>query len=806
MLLKSLHLFASLAVLVAATPAARATTAPTPEEMAEAHRWLAARVEGPAAIPRPEPGLVVLANHDSVLKNTRGNGRPLTIGKASYSRGLYCHAVSRVMVRLPRPGKTFLAVVGVDSNPQTYGGRGSVVFSVSVRGKQMFRSEVMREGAASVPVHVELSGASELLLEVGDAGDGISCDQADWADAKAILDDGTTVWLGNLPFVEETPFSAAPPFSFVYGGTPSAMLLSQWPVKRESHSLDARRTRHALTYNDPKSGLLVRWTATEYHDFPTVEWTLAFKNEGAADTPLLSEIQAIDIRFQRGKEGEFTLHFNTGSPCSPNDYEPHSQPLGPRATQRIATCGGRSTDSHLPYFNVQWPGQGVIAVLGWPGQWAADFVRDDATGLHVRGGQELTRFKLHPGEEVRAPLAVLLFWKGDWVRGQNVWRRWMLAHNLPQPGGKPLPPAVMVCMSDSYPGMKSNAADELRYIDRYVKAGAAPDYWWIDAGWYPCGDGWPNVGTWEPDPQRYPHGLREVADRVHAAGMKLVVWFEPERVAQGSWLAEHHPEWVLGGKKGGLLDLGNPQARRWLTEHVDKLIVEQGIDLYRQDFNMEPLGFWRGNDPPDRQGITEIRHVEGLLAYWDELRRRHPDMPIDTCASGGRRNDLETLRRAFPLLRSDYRFEPAGTQGHTYGMALWVPYYGTGVWAVNDYVVRSHWCPWLGIGPNEVPGKGPDWANYRRMAGELRRAAPYFSGDYYPLTAYNLDGTAWMAWQFDRPDLGEGMVQVFRRADSYYESARFPLGGLQDDARYLVTDLDSGGRKSTRGGNWQCKD
>ena len=63
------------------------------------------------------------------------------------------------------------------------------------------------------------------------------------------------------------------------------------------------------------------------------------------------------------------------------------------------------------------------------------------------------------------------------------------------------------------------------------------------------------------------------------------------------------------------------------------MICEQGIDLYRQDFNMEPLGFWRNNDPPDRQGITEIRHVEGFLAYWDELRRRHPEMPIDTCAA-----------------------------------------------------------------------------------------------------------------------------------------------------------------------------
>ena len=87
----------------------------------------------------------------------------------------------------------------------------------------------------------------------------------------------------------------------------------------------------------------------------------------------------------------------------------------------------------MPYFNIQWPGQGVIVVLGWPGQWAAEFARDEATGLRVRGGQELTRFKLHPGEEVRTPLAVVQFWQGDWIRSQNIWRRWMLAHNLPRP-------------------------------------------------------------------------------------------------------------------------------------------------------------------------------------------------------------------------------------------------------------------------------------------------------------------------------------------------------------------------------------
>ena len=108
---------------------------------------------------------------------------------------------------------------------------------------------------------------------------------------------------------------------------------------------------------------------------------------------------------------------------------------------------------------------------------------------------------------------------------------------------------------------------------------------------------------------------------------------------------------------------------------------------------------WRANDAPDRQGITEIRHVTGYLAYWDELRRRHPDMLIDTCASGGRRNDLETLRRAVPLWRSDYGYDdPPAMQNLTYGLALWVPYFGTGIRSSNVYSFPQHHGSGLGCG------------------------------------------------------------------------------------------------------------
>ena len=112
----------------------RGAVSVSPEEMGEASQWVAAKFKGVVASEAPAVGLVVLANNDPVQLNARA-GRPLKIADKQYSRGLYCHAVSKVVVRLPGPGKSFSAIAGVDSNEQTSGGRGSVVFSVNVGGQ-----------------------------------------------------------------------------------------------------------------------------------------------------------------------------------------------------------------------------------------------------------------------------------------------------------------------------------------------------------------------------------------------------------------------------------------------------------------------------------------------------------------------------------------------------------------------------------------------------------------------------------------------------------------------------------------------
>ena len=94
----------------------------------------------------------------------------------------------------------------------------------------------------------------------------------------------------------------------------------------------------------------------------------------------------MDVSLNRAG-GKFLLHHFVGSPCATNDYQPLESLLGPKTTKRITTSGGRPTNSDMPYFNIETGGGGVIAAIGWCGQWAADFTRDAESGLRIRGSK-----------------------------------------------------------------------------------------------------------------------------------------------------------------------------------------------------------------------------------------------------------------------------------------------------------------------------------------------------------------------------------------------------------------------------------
>jgi len=492
----------------------------------------------------------------------------------------------------------------------------------------------------------------------------------------------------------------APPLSFTYDGHPSRKLLPTWTVARNVTD-DADGKLHTVKFTDPVSGLELIVEAREYQDFPAVEWVLHFKNAGKTDTPILSDVQTLDLAWNVApQEGEVILHRILGCTSTVSDFAPVDEILAPGVRSNVAPSGGRSSNSAMPFFNLEVPqNRGAVIAIGWTGQWAASFerpYRNQGGKLTMQAGMARTHLKLHPGEEIRSPEILMLFWEGDRTASQNEFRRFVLRHKTPQIDGKPVTLPIAGCSWFQFEGGNGYTEEnQIAYAQLYKKLGLDFETFWVDAGWFE--GGWPHgVGNWFPKKDAFPNGFKPLSDVAHGLGMKFLVWFEPERVAAGSWLHREHPEWLLAhadgasiycpdgtGPRNYLLNLGNPAARAWLTDHVSKMIDEAKIDIYRHDANIDPMDFWPLADAPDRQGITEIRYIEGLYTFWEDLKSRHPGLLVECCCSGNRRFDLETIRRTINLWRSDYVFRPTGDQCQTYGISSFVQLHGNGCKAVD---------------------------------------------------------------------------------------------------------------------------
>ena len=275
-----------------------------------------------------------------------------------------------------------------------------------------------------------------------------------------------------------------PLFSFLYDGVHSSEFLKTWDFQCSEEELDEHRSQRTTTYTDSKTGLQVRSEFVIWESYPTIEWTAYFKNTGDTNTPILSAIQAIDTVFDHGPDGEFVLHHHIGDKCTIDSFAPIETMLDPGTSKTFAPDGGRPSNGEWPYYNLECPdeGKGVIIAIGWPGQWKSQFTRDDGVGLNLTAGQELTHLTLHPGEEIRTPLIALQFYRGGWLRGQNIWRRWMLDHNFPKDYDKPLAPKLG---AEAFSFTGSIALKMV--ILSFSTVFATPEYSLAIGGWMPDG-------------------------------------------------------------------------------------------------------------------------------------------------------------------------------------------------------------------------------------------------------------------------------------------------------------------------------
>ena len=577
-----------------------------------------------------------------------------------------------------------------------------------------------------------------------------------------------------------------------------------------------------------ENGITVQVVKKEYKAFDATEWVLYFENQGSNNSRIFSEIKDCDtllpLTFStppragyRPTDGDACVitmngmvdgkYYWENDKISATEYNFTHEYLDKAAnfTRCFSNLGGRSSDGMMPFFDATANGNGYIAAIGWTGDWKAEFTKSE-NGIQMKSGLKETGFYLKPGEKIRTSSTLIMGYTKEEDK-YNKFRKLIKNHFSHKSNTEATRDGLMAC--ELWGGLTSEEMQ--KRIGQWKAYDIRFEDVWIDAGWYgqcnKCddaftGDWGAHTGEWDVNMRVHPDGLKDVAACAKDAGMKLMLWIEPERAIQGTKIVESHPEWFLRlpNSPHTILNYGNKEAFEYMLDLISGYISDLDFSCYRQDFNTELTDFFQTNDEENRRGITEIKHITGMYALWDRLLAKHPGLIIDNCSSGGRRIDIETLKRSIPFFRSDYQCNfnenPEVLQVHNANIACYLPYNGCTSKTKNDtYAIRSSYSSsWGGAFYNAIfqNMNEADFAWAKSITDEYRKIRKYFSMDFYNHGSSVFDDTTWAIWQYHDQETQSGIVMAFRREKSPFDHVKIKLKGLKENKTVVYHNLDSG--------------
>jgi len=618
------------------------------------------------------------------------------------------------------------------------------------------------------------------------------------------------------------------PLTYTYNGVQHKGLPTD--AKREEKTT---KTVTKITYTAQlQDSVQLKAECTTYANYPVIEWACYFTNNGSSNTGMFSAIKPIETHIN-GKNP--TVKTNTGDFHSKRGFEDtvHNITLG--TILRSVPNGGRSCDQAWPYQKLTFDDFGLNIAIGWSGTWFSEY-SGSPDGAYVTIGQARCNTYLKPGETYRTPTVTLMLYEGDEDFGVNLWRKWFYNHILIKENGEPLKgKTVSAENGGGLEFIKATEDNQIEALELIRKENFDISLWWIDAGWYDMtidakyrGEDkadeelhWWYAGTWQHDASRFPNGLKPVGEKCAELCIDFLLWFEPLRIHRGTELHLKHPDWIIH-REGefeenvcALLDITNPECFDWICKRVSGLIKEYKVKWYREDFNFPPSYRWECNEAPDRLGMLENLHVQAFYKFWDYLKQENPNLLIDSCASGGRRNDLETMRRGVPLHHTDfgYGYKPV-CQAFSYSMSRWLPYYKSSIsvwddgdqsypdWPKEEDIIHhvDSYALFNNIGPMMSLISPKHYTEDKKLAKFIdeiimptwRKASPMMlTGDFYSLTEPHRDSTKWTIFQFHMPGEGEGMFKVMRNQQCDIPSIKVWPKALDPAASYTFTNAET---------------
>lgn len=350
-----------------------------------------------------------------------------------------------------------------------------------------------------------------------------------------------------------------------------------------------------------------------------------------------------------------------------------------------------------------------------------------------------------------------------------------------------------------------NSEQLIRTAEISKRLGA--DMFVLDDGWFGTrNDETSGLGDWTANGLKLPGGITDLAEQIHATGMKFGLWFEPEMVNEDSNLYRAHPDWCLRApnrlpsrsRHQLCLDLSRPDVCDYIINSVNSFLDSGSIDYIKWDYNRYVCDVYSAYYPAERQGEIYHRYILGLYKILDGIVKTHPDILFEGCSGGGGRFDGAMLTY-FPQIWCSDNTDAPSRLVIQYGTSFAYPVCTMGshvsvcpnkktkrtVPLKTRAITAMHGTFGYELDPAKMSDETiGECAEYTEFYKKYRELIAY--GDYYRL-ASPYDDQIFTAWQFVSGDKTQSLVCVVMQDISILDKNCYVhLRGLESGSLYNV--------------------